>query len=36
MPHPVIVIVRNNKDCIRVFFFFPSIPLLQGGGPPKL
>ena len=30
-PHPVIVIIRDNRDYIRVLLY-PTIPLLQGGG----
>ena len=31
-PHPVIVTIRGTKDYIRVLFYIPIIPLLQGGG----
>ena len=43
-PHPVIVAIRNSKDCIRILLYsyyttiilgssyIPTIPLLQGGG----
>ena len=31
-PHPVIVTVRDNEDCMRHVLIIPKVALLQGGG----
>ena len=36
-PHPVIVTIGYKRDSSKVLLYYiPIIPLLQGGGPPKI